>query len=117
MLFRSLLGRRRYIPEINSSNHNVRMFAERAAVNMPIQGTAADLMKIGMLRVHECLASTGARMLLQVHDELLFECPRDQVERVAKVAREGMGGAYEMRVPLKVDVKMGKNWAEMSEVL
>jgi len=112
----TLLGRRRYVPDIHSSNYNVRTFAERAAVNMPIQGTAADLMKIAMIRVHSELAGLTGKMLLQVHDELLFECPPDQIEKVAAIAREGMGGAYEMRVPLKVDVKAGRNWAEMADV-
>jgi len=112
----TLFGRRRYVPDIHSSNYQVRTFAERAAVNMPIQGTAADLMKIGMLRVHKSLAHTNARMLLQVHDELLFECPPSEVGRVADIAREGMGGAHKMRVPLKVDVKAGRNWAEMEEL-
>lgn len=112
----TMFGRRRYLPDIHSTKHAVRMFAERAAINSPIQGTAADLMKMGMLRVHKLLEGTNAKMVLQVHDELLFECPPDQVEKVAKLAREGMGGAYEMRVPLKVDVKAGKNWADMTEV-
>ncbi|MGC8862021.1 MAG: DNA polymerase I, partial [Armatimonadota bacterium] len=112
----TLFGRRRYVPDIHSSNYQVRTFAERAAVNMPVQGTAADLMKIGMLRVHKSLAGTKSRMLLQVHDELLFECPPSEVEQVASIAREGMGGAYKMRVPLKVDVKAGKNWAEMEQL-
>jgi len=70
---------------------------------------------MGMIRVHQSLAGVDARMLLQVHDELLFECPPLEVERVAAIAREGMGEAYEMRVPLKVDVKAGPNWAEMSD--
>ncbi|MCX8052166.1 MAG: DNA polymerase I [Armatimonadetes bacterium] len=112
----TLFGRRRYVPDIHSSNYNIRMNAERAAVNMPVQGTAADLMKIGMIRVRQSLGDTNARMLLQVHDELLFECPPSEAERVAQIARNGMGGAHNMRVPLKVDVKAGKNWAEMKEI-
>ncbi len=112
----TMFGRRRYLPDIHSTKHAVRMFAERAAINTPIQGTAADLMKIGMLRVHNLLAGTNAKMLLQVHDELLFECPPSEVKRVAELAREGMGNVHQMRVPLKVDVKVGKNWAEMEAV-
>jgi DNA polymerase-1 len=73
-------------------------------------------MKLAMIRVHSDLAGPTGKMLLQVHDELLFECPPSEVERVAAIAREGMGAAYEMRVPLKVDVKAGKNWAEMTDV-
>ncbi|MDH7601602.1 MAG: DNA polymerase I [Armatimonadota bacterium] len=112
----TMFGRRRYLPDIHSTKHAVRMFAERAAINTPIQGTAADLMKIGMLRVHDLLAGADARMVLQVHDELLFECSPSEVNRVADMAREGMGKAHQMRVPLKVDVKVGKNWAEMETV-
>jgi DNA polymerase-1 len=112
----TMFGRRRYLPDIHSTKHAVRMFAERAAINTPIQGTAADLMKIGMLKVYDLLKGTNAKMLLQVHDELLFECPPSEVNRVAELAREGMGGAHQMRVPLKVDVKAGKNWAEMESV-
>lgn len=112
----TLLGRRRYIPEINSSNRNLRNFAERAAVNAPIQGTAADIMKLAMIDVYRALSEASSRMLLQVHDELLFEVPADEVERVAAVARECMQNAYSLRVPLRVDVKVGRNWAEMEEL-
>lgn len=109
------LGRRRYIQDINSSNRNTRLFAERAAVNMPIQGMAADIMKLAMIRADRELASSGcrARMLLQVHDELLFEAPVEELDAVAGLARRAMEGAYEMRAPLRVDVKRGANWADM----
>lgn len=112
------MGRRRYIPEINSSNRNLRLFAERAAVNMPIQGMAADIMKIAMIRVARALKSQPLKseMVLQVHDELLFEVPPDEIEDVAALVRYGMEDAYLMRVPVRVDVKAGKNWAEMSKI-
>jgi len=112
------LGRRRYIPDINSANRNIRLFAERAAVNMPIQGMAADIMKLAMIRVARSLRSQPlkTRMLLQVHDELLFEVPPDELEAVAALVRSNMKNAYEMRVPVRVDVKFGKNWAEMKVI-
>ena len=112
------LGRRRYIPDINAANRNVRLFAERAAVNMPIQGMAADVMKIAMVRVARDLAKERirTRMVLQVHDELLFDVPPDEIAAVAALVRSDMENAYPMRVPIKVDVKVGKNWAEMEEI-
>lgn len=114
----TLMGRRRYIPDINASNRNIRLFAERAAVNMPIQGTAADVMKLAMINIDEELRASGlsSRMLLQVHDELVFEVPPVELEDMARMVRNGMANAYKMRVPLRVDVKVGKNWAEMSPV-
>jgi len=115
---KTLLGRRRYIPDIHNSNRNIRQFAERAAVNMPIQGTAADIMKAAMIRVHKCLKADNlaSKMVLQVHDELLLEVVPGELEAVAKHVRRGMEAAFEMTVPLKVDVKTGKNWAEMEPV-
>ena len=116
---KTLLGRRRYIPDINNSNRNIRQFAERAAVNMPIQGTAADIMKMAMIQVHNRLelANLSSKMVLQVHDELLLEIVPGELEAVAKCVRSGMELAFEMAVPLKVDVKAGKNWAEMEPVV
>ncbi|MCL4499459.1 MAG: DNA polymerase, partial [Chloroflexi bacterium] len=112
----TLMGRRRYIPDINNSNRNVRLFAERAAVNMPIQGTAADIMKLAMIHVHQSLAADNlsSKMVLQVHDELLLEVVPDELKQASDHVRRGMEHAYEMRVPLKVDVKVGKNWSEMT---
>lgn len=114
----TLLGRRRYIPEINSSNRNVRQFAERAAVNMPIQGAAADIIKLAMVSVSKALEERklAAQMVLQVHDELVFEVPPDEVDEVASLVRERMENAFELAVKLLVDVKVGKNWAEMEPV-
>ena len=112
----TLMGRRRYIPEIASSNHNIRQFAERAAVNMPIQGTAADIIKLAMIGIHEALKGTSGKMVLQVHDELVFEVAPQDLDTVANLVRSGMESSYALKVPLKVDVKAGKNWAEMREV-
>lgn len=112
----TLMGRRRYIPEINASNRNLRQFAERAAVNAPIQGTAADVMKLAMIRVDHAIRETSSRMLLQVHDELLLEVAPDEVDLVAELVREGMERAFDLRVPLRVDVKAGRNWSDMEPV-
>ena len=108
----TLIGRRRYIPEIRSKNPGIRGYGERTATNSPIQGTAADLIKVSMIRLHERLAGTGARMLLQVHDELLFEVPGAQAEHVSRDVREEMEGAIDLDVPLRVDVGIGATWYE-----
>lgn len=111
----TLFGRRRYLPEINSGNRNVRQAAERAAINMPVQGTAADIIKIAMNRIDAEMERRRMRslMTLQVHDELIFECPRDELEDVRSLALDIMPTSMEMKVPLKVDTKVGKNWGEM----
>ena len=106
----TLLGRRRYIPEIRSRNPGVRGFGERLATNSPIQGTAADLIKLAMIRLHERFGDGPVRMLLQVHDELLFEVPEDRVEEASEVVREEMEGAIELSVPLRVDLGSGESW-------
>ena len=111
----TITGRRRYIPEITSKNFNVRAFGERAATNAPIQGSSADLIKIAMIRIHEDLKkdpSSGARMLLQVHDELLFEVPRANAESLLARVRDRMENAMELNVPLRVESGMGTNWLE-----
>ncbi|MCS7300078.1 MAG: DNA polymerase, partial [Fimbriimonadales bacterium] len=117
---RTLLGRKRYMPELHSANRNERLAAERAAINMPFQGTAADIMKLAMIRVHRRLPEIEpkARMLLQVHDELLLESPdsRESVAEVARAVRAEMEQAYEMRVPLVVEAKVGSNWRDMAGV-
>jgi DNA polymerase-1 len=112
----TLLGRKRQIPELRASNPALRGAGERMAINMPIQGTAADIQKIAMIRVAERLAATGsrARLLLSVHDELLFEVPRDAVEPLAAIVRETMEGALPLSVPLIVDVKTGDDWESMT---
>ncbi|CAN5630282.1 DNA polymerase I [soil metagenome] len=110
----TLTGRRRYIPEISSKNFNIRSFGERAATNAPIQGSSADLIKIAMINIHRALKESGARarMLLQVHDELLFEAPRDEAEATLNLVREKMEGAAQLRVPLVVAAGLGDNWLE-----
>jgi DNA polymerase I len=110
----TLSGRRRYIPELQSSNWNVRQFGERVAQNTPIQGTAADLIKEAMLRIHRELERQGlpARLLVQVHDELVFEVPREGVERLRGLVAREMEGAMELQVPLKVDLGVGDSWYE-----
>ena len=117
---RTLLGRKRYMPELHSANRNERLAAERAAINMPFQGTAADIMKLAMIRVHRQLPTLepAARMLLQVHDELLLETPdtREGVAAVAEAVRAEMESAYPLRVPLTVDAKVGVNWRDMEPV-
>jgi DNA polymerase-1 len=112
----TLLGRRREIPELRSGNRSLVAAGERMAINMPIQGTAADIMKIAMIRVAGRLRSEGfrARLLLQVHDELLLEVPRDEVARLVPVVRETMEGALALDVPLTVDVKIGDDWESMT---
>jgi len=109
----TLLGRRRYLPELRSGNPNLRGFGERMATNAPIQGTAADLVKIAMVRMAAELRAhrLETRMLLQVHDELLFEVPTGEVERLRALATEVMESAVSLDVPLRVDVKVGDDWA------
>lgn len=111
----TVFGRRRYLPSIHSTNFQVRSAAEREAINMPIQGTAADIIKVAMIRVDAEMREKQlrSRMILQVHDELIFECPADEVDTVIELATRIMPASLEMRVPLKVDVKRGRNWGEM----
>jgi DNA polymerase I len=111
----TLLGRRRYMPELTSSNGGVRQAAERAAINAPVQGTAADIIKIAMIRLHHELRARKleSRMLLQVHDELLFEAPEAEIEELDALVRETMESAFVMDVPLRVETKHGRSWGEM----
>jgi DNA polymerase-1 len=110
----TLLQRRRYLPEIAASNFNLRSFAERTAMNTPIQGTAADIIKLAMVQMAERLKAEGlkSRMLLQVHDELVFEVPPDELETMKRIVPEVMEGAIALDVPLKVDADYGRNWYE-----
>jgi DNA polymerase-1 len=114
----TLLGRRRYIPDMSHPNYAVRNAAERMAINMPIQGTAADIMKIAMIRVRERLAKSGleALLCLQVHDELVLDVATGDVDAVASAVSEEMAGAYALEVPLIVDVRTGRNWDEMTRI-
>jgi DNA polymerase-1 len=108
----TLFGRRRYIPEMHDANHNVRAFGERTAMNSPMQGSAADLIKIAMIRLSDALRQAGmdTAMLLQVHDELVLESPRGELDRACDIVRASMEGAAQLRVPLVVDVGVGPNW-------
>src|SRR5262245_46379548 len=111
----TVLGRRRYLPELGARDPAVRQFAERAATNTPIQGSAADLIKLAMLEVARRLRGVGlrSRMLLQVHDELVLEAPEEEVPRTMAEVREAMEGVWPLRVPLRVEVHSGANWAEV----
>jgi DNA polymerase-1 len=113
------LGRRRYIPDVLAANRGIRQAAERMAVNMPIQGTAADIMKLAMIRVDDMLHESDmqSHQLLQVHDELVIEAPRVEVDALVPLLREAMGGAAELSVPLDVDVKVGHNWSAMTPLV
>ncbi|KMQ51436.1 DNA polymerase I [Chitinispirillum alkaliphilum] len=109
----TLLGRRRYLPEISASNRNVREAAERTAINTPVQGTAADIIKIAMIRIAENICQwPGAHMLLQVHDELIFEIPENRAREFALWISEVMANAFTLKVPLKVDTGTGKHWGD-----
>ncbi len=114
----TLLGRRRYVPEIRSTNRQVREAAERMAINAPVQGTSADIIKVAMIAIHDALQreQLRSRMLLQIHDELLFEVLASERGRVVHLVRELMPGAVKLAVPLKVDLKEGPNWADMEPV-
>jgi len=108
----TVLGRRRYLPELDSSNRQVREAAERAALNAPIQGSAADIIKVAMIEVDNALTASGlsSRMLLQVHDELLFEVADGEREQLEALVRDKMGGAYPLDVPLEVSMGYGPSW-------
>jgi DNA polymerase-1 len=110
----TLFNRKRYLPHINHERQHIRAEAERMAINTPIQGTAADLIKKAMIQIHDRLGREHfrAKMLLQVHDELVFEVPDDEVEAVRAMVKEEMEGVYPLDVPLKVDSMVGKNWDE-----
>jgi DNA polymerase I len=111
----TLLGRRRYIGDINSANFNLRQAAERMAMNAPIQGTNADIIKIAMIELMAAMdaAKLRSHMILQVHDELVFECPPDEIPVVRDLALRIMPAAMDLDVPLKVEIKVGANWGDM----
>jgi DNA polymerase-1 len=114
----TLLKRRRYLPDLNARNKNVQAFAKRMALNTPIQGTSADIIKLAMLQVHEALQTKKlkARMLLQVHDELVLEVPKSELPEAAALVCECMENACELKVPLKVSLEAGDNWYDMQEL-
>ena len=111
---KTLFGRRRVINEIRSSNYNLRSFGERAAMNMPLQGSSADIIKLAMINVHKNLQKGGykAKLVLQVHDELIIDCPKEEVNEVADILKTEMENAVSLSVPLTVDVGIGENWYE-----
>ena len=108
----TMFGRRRYLPELTSSNHNIRAFGERVAKNMPVQGTAADIIKIAMIRVYDRLKKENmkSKLILQVHDELIVESPKNEAEKAAQILSEEMQNAVKLNVPLPADAGIGKTW-------
>ena len=113
----TMFGRIRHIPEISSKNKNLQAFGERVAMNTPIQGAAADLIKLAMIRTDEMLRDAGlkARLILQIHDELIIEAPTDEAERAKEILRTAMQGAAELKVPLQVDIGIGKSWYDAKD--
>ncbi len=113
----TIFNRRRYLPELHSDQESQRRFGERTAVNTPIQGSSSDIIKLGMIKIASRLGERDrkGRLLLQIHDDLLFECPPEELEPLGKMVREEMEGVVELSVPLKVDIKIGANWGEMAE--
>jgi DNA polymerase I len=112
---KTLFGRVRPIPDINSKNANLRGFAERTAVNTPLQGTAADLIKMAMIRIDAAIIERGlkSRMTLQVHDELVFEVPKEEIDVMRTMVREQMENVHPLTVPLLVEIGVGKNWRDL----
>jgi len=110
----TIMKRRRYLPDINSANAVVRGYAERNAVNAPIQGSAADIIKMAMIKVYQQLKSKQmqSKMILQVHDELVFDVPLTEVETMKKLVKESMEDAVKLSVPLEVEVETGINWLD-----
>ena len=110
----TLFGRRRYLPELAASNHMLRAFGERVARNMPIQGTAADIIKLAMVHVWQRLRDEKlqARLLLQVHDELIVEAPEEEIDEVKRILKEEMENVVHYSVPLTTEVGVGKTWLE-----
>jgi len=112
----TLLNRRRYIPEITSSNERMKSFAERVAVNTPVQGSAADLIKLAMIACHDELLESETKMVIQVHDELVFEVPEKELKNTSGKIKEIMESVIKLEVPLKVDIEAGKNWLDMKKI-
>jgi len=113
----TLFNRRRYIPEIKTGGMREQQQAERIAINTPVQGSAADLIKIAMINIHRKMKRNNFKslMTLQVHDELVFEVPEDELDKMKKLVKEEMEGAVRLSVPVKVSVQYGKNWLEMAD--
>jgi DNA polymerase-1 len=110
-----MLNRRRYIPDINSRNYHSRTFAERVAMNTPIQGSAADIIKVAMVKVYRHLKERKlkTKMLLQIHDELIFDVPEEEVDEAVELIKNDMENAISLKVPLVVDFKKGYTWEEL----
>lgn len=113
----TILGRRRYLPEINNKNQAIRQLAQRQSVNTPIQGSASDLIKSAMVKIHQQIKDAGfkTKMLLQIHDELLFDLPLKETKKFADLARDTMENVFHLSVPIKVDIKIGRDWGKMEE--
>ncbi|OGX19727.1 MAG: hypothetical protein A3K83_07455 [Omnitrophica WOR_2 bacterium RBG_13_44_8b] len=111
----TILGRRRYIPDINNKNQAIRQFAERQAVNTPIQGSASDLIKLAMVEIHANLKNKNlkAKMIMQIHDELVFDVAISELNQLQDLIRDRMENVLKLDVPIKVDIKKGANWLEM----
>ncbi len=114
----TILGRRRYIPEINNKNQSIRQLAQRQAINTPIQGSASDLIKLAMVKIYEQIKTSAlkTRMIIQIHDELVFDVLKEEIAAFVDLARDKMENVLKLDVPVKVDIKKGKNWLEMEEV-
>ncbi|MCX5703567.1 MAG: DNA polymerase, partial [Candidatus Omnitrophica bacterium] len=114
----TILGRRRYIPEINNKNQGIRAFAQRQAVNTPIQGSASDLIKLAMIQIQHQLNAKKfkAKIILQIHDELLFDVPEAELPDLAGLVKDRMENVLKLDVPIKVDIKKGRNWLEMEKI-
>jgi DNA polymerase-1 len=114
----TILGRRRYIPEITSSDQRLRGFAERTAINAPVQGSAADVIKVAMIAIHEELKTKEmeSRMILQVHDELVFNVPKKELKAVAKIVKDRMENVIKLKVPVEAHIEAGKNWLELERI-
>jgi DNA polymerase I len=112
----TILNRRRYIPEIKSSNERLQSFAERAAVNTPVQGSAADIIKLAMIECHNEFKDTKVKMISQVHDELVFSVPKKMVKKTAEKVEKIMENVIKLKVPLKVDMEKGDNWLDLEKV-
>ncbi len=110
---RTIMGRKRIISEISASNYMVRQLGERLAMNSPIQGSAADIIKVAMVNIHKALEPLRSRLILQVHDELIVETHLEEVDQVEKLLIESMESAMDLKVKLVVDVNMGSNWFEL----
>jgi DNA polymerase-1 len=108
----TMFGRRRYLPDINAKSNQARQFAERIAINTPIQGSAADMIKIAMIDIAGDIKDMKSDMILQVHDELVFDAHKDEMDRLKKIVKKRMESAVKLKVPVKVDMGIGDNWLE-----